>query len=70
MKVSAIKRLNTELALSKVNIKKGNPLNDEAYIVEVWRKYYAAVFDSMTDIPVEGAGPSLTNVIGQAKKIN
>jgi hypothetical protein len=68
LKASAIKRLNTELALSKANVKKGNPLNDEAHIVEVWQKYYAAVLDTMTDIPVEGAAPSLTNVIGQAKR--
>jgi hypothetical protein len=68
LKASAIKRLSTELALSKANVKKGNPLNDEAHIVEVWQKYYAAVLDTMTGIPVEGAAPSLTNVIGQAKR--
>lgn len=68
LKASATKRLSAELALGNANVKKGNPLNDEAHIIEVWQKYYAAVLDTMTDIPVEGAATSLTNVIEQAKK--
>lgn len=68
LKASAIKRLNTELALSKANVKKGNDAAAEAHIVEVWQKYYSDVLGTMQDIPVNGASGSLTNAIEQAKK--
>lgn len=68
LKASAIKRLNTELALGKANMKKGNDAEAEAHIVAVWQKYYSNVMETMKDIPVGGASQELTNVIEQSKK--
>ncbi len=63
---SAIKRLNTEFAISKTAIEKGGNKETEIHILEVWAKFYIDALAKMNEVasfPID-----VSQIIQQAQK--
>lgn len=65
---AAIKRLDTELALSKAALAGGGDAAKERDILETWTDYYVKSLATMTDIEVGGSSPATTAAIAAAQK--
>jgi hypothetical protein len=63
---AAIKRLDTELALSKAAIAAGGDRAKEQDILETWTDYYVAALHTMTDIEVGGSSAATLAAIDAA----
>ena len=64
---AAIKRLDTELALSQKAIAEGKKKADEVEILQTWTNYYIGAIDAMRDIEVGGSSAQTTAAIDRAK---
>ena len=65
----AVKRLDTELALSKAAIASGSDKEKEKHILEVWAKYYREVLTTMMDISVKGPTKKIMLAIGNSQSV-
>lgn len=63
---AAVRRLDTELALSKRAIAAGGPQAKEEDILRTWTDYYVASIHKMTDIEVGGSSPGTNAAIDAA----
>lgn len=63
----AIKRLDTELALSRVAVAGGAPRAKEAEILRAWISWYDGALASMSDIEVGGSSPETQRAIEDAR---
>ena len=54
---AAIKRLDTEAALSRAALQRGSPAATEDEILSTWMDYYARAIQAMDDIEVGGSSP-------------
>ena len=63
---AAIKRLDTELALSVAALKQGSPVATENDILSTWMDYYARSLLTMDDIEVGGSSPETRAAIDAA----
>jgi len=64
---AAIKRLDTEVALSLAAIAKGGKVADEVEIMEAWTDYYVASIGTTADIEVGASSAQTTAAIEAAK---
>jgi hypothetical protein len=64
---AAIRRLDTELALSRAAIAKGGKAADEVEILQTWTDYYVASLATTGDIEVGGSSAQTTRAIEAAK---
>lgn len=65
---AAIKRLDTEFALSKAALAGGGDAAKERDILETWTDYYVKSLATMTDIEVGGSSAVTTKAIATAQK--
>lgn len=65
---AAVKRLDTELALSKAALASGGDAAKERDILETWTDYYVKSLATMTDIEVGGSSAVTTTAIATAQK--
>lgn len=65
---AAIKRLDTELALSKTAVAGGGDVAKERDILETWTDYYVKSIATMSDIEVGGSSAATTAAIALAQK--
>jgi len=63
---AAIKRLNTELALSRAALTQGSPAATENDILSTWTDYYIRSLQAMDDIEVGGSSPETRAAIDAA----
>jgi hypothetical protein len=63
---AAIKRLDTELALSRAALQRGSPAATEDDILSTWTDYYARSIQAMDDIEVGGTSPATRAAIDAA----
>lgn len=63
----AIRRLDTELALSVKAIGEGKKKADETEILQTWADYYVGAIDAMRDIEVGGSSAQTASAIETAK---
>jgi aminopeptidase YwaD len=68
VQAAAIKRLDTELALSKGELAKGGDIAKERDILETWTDYYVKSLATMSDIETGGSSPETLKAIDQAQK--
>ena len=64
---AAIKRLDTELALSQKAIADGKKKSDEVEILQTWMDFYIGAIDAMRDIEVGGSSQQTVRAIEAAK---
>ena len=67
VQAAAIKRLDTELALSKAELAKGGDAAKERDILETWTDYYIKSIATMNDIEVGGSSPETMKAIEAAQ---
>jgi len=65
---AAVRRLDTELALSRQAIAAGGPRATEEDILRTWADYYVAAIHTMTDIEVGGSSAETSAAIDAAAK--
>jgi aminopeptidase YwaD len=63
---AAIKRLDTEVALSRAALRQGSPAATEDEILSTWMDYYARSLQAMADIEVGGSSPETRAAIDAA----
>jgi hypothetical protein len=63
----AIKRLDTELVLSRQAVAAGKSKAGETEILQTWTDYYVGAIDAMRDIEVGGSSPDTIKAIEAAK---
>jgi hypothetical protein len=63
---AAIKRLDTEAALSRAALQRGSPAATEDEILSTWTDYYARAIQAMDDIEVGGSSPQTRAAIDAA----
>jgi aminopeptidase YwaD len=67
VEAAAIKRLDTELALSKAELAKGGDMAKERDILETWTDYYIKSLATMNDIEVGGSSAQTMKTIEAAE---
>jgi hypothetical protein len=65
---AAVKRLDTELALSRAAIAEGGAVTTERDILQTWTDYYANSIATMSDIEAGGSSPQTTSAIAAARE--
>lgn len=68
VKSNALKRLETEFALSKEVIEKSGKLEDEQHILDVWTQYYISALDKMAEINIGTSTQVIDDKIAEGKK--
>jgi hypothetical protein len=66
IKINAMKRLETEFALSQEAIGKGAEAKGEQHILSVWSSWYETALQKMSDIPASGETPAVRKKIAEA----
>jgi hypothetical protein len=66
IKKNAIKRLETEFALSQEAIRNGAAIKNEQHILAVWSSWYETALEKMNDIPVSRDTPAIGKKINEA----
>jgi aminopeptidase YwaD len=64
---AAVKRFDTELALSRAAVASGGDVAKEREILETWADYYVRSFDTVAEVEVKGASPQTQSAIEAAK---
>ncbi|MES2003235.1 MAG: M28 family peptidase [Bacteroidota bacterium] len=65
---NAVERLDTEFALSKEAIQKGESAEKEQHILNVWSDWYVKAIAKMEDINTKGITPAVQKKIADAQK--